>query len=172
MYQSGRCTPNLQACIEEKEFNLKLAEEKKKVSAIQICRCQSWRHLWLFFYFKSVVSSLEDSWIYNLPMHSVLAVMVTSISVIPICCMLDSIQLNVIKGQSWSWSYGSWIYNYLCNQYLSPLKLWVQTPFMARCTRYSIIWYSLSVFCDRSVVFSEYSGFPTIKTDRHDVAEI
>jgi len=22
---------------------------------------------------------------------------------------------------SWSWSYGSWIYNYLCNQCLSPL---------------------------------------------------
>ena len=41
MYQSGRCIPNLKACIEEKEFNLKLAEEKKKVSAIKICRCQS-----------------------------------------------------------------------------------------------------------------------------------
>ena len=27
---------------------------------------------------------------------------------------------------SWSWSYGSWIYNYLCNQYLSPLTLWVR----------------------------------------------
>ena len=28
---------------------------------------------------------------------------------------------------SWSWSYGSWIYNYLCNQCrLSPLKLWVE----------------------------------------------
>ena len=26
----------------------------------------------------------------------------------------------------WSWSYGSWIYNYLCNQFLSPLKLWVR----------------------------------------------
>jgi hypothetical protein len=26
--------------------------------------------------------------------------------------------------------YGSWIYNYLCNQCLSPLKLWVRTPFM------------------------------------------
>ena len=26
-----------------------------------------------------------------------------------------------------SWSYGSWIYNYLCNQCLSPLTLWVQT---------------------------------------------
>jgi len=28
-----------------------------------------------------------------------------------------------------SWSYGSWIYNYLCNQCLSPLKLCVRTPF-------------------------------------------
>ena len=29
---------------------------------------------------------------------------------------------------------------YLCNQYLSPLKLWVGTPFIARCTRYNIMW--------------------------------
>jgi len=27
------------------------------------------------------------------------------------------------KGLSWSWSYGSWINNYLCNQCLSPLTL-------------------------------------------------
>jgi len=27
-----------------------------------------------------------------------------------------------------SWSYCSWIYNYLCNQCLSPLMLWVQIP--------------------------------------------
>jgi hypothetical protein len=27
-----------------------------------------------------------------------------------------------------SWSYGSWIYNYLCNQCLLPLKLWVRIP--------------------------------------------
>jgi hypothetical protein len=26
----------------------------------------------------------------------------------------------------WSWSYGSWIYDYLCNQCLSPLTLWVR----------------------------------------------
>jgi hypothetical protein len=32
------------------------------------------------------------------------------------------------KGPSWSWSYGNWIYNYLCNQCLSPLTLRVQTP--------------------------------------------
>jgi len=37
-------------------------------------------------------------------------------------------------------SYGSWIYNYMCNQCLSPLKLWVRTLFMARCTRYNIMW--------------------------------
>ena len=40
---------------------------------------------------------------------------------------------------SWSWSYGNWIYNCLCNQCLSPLKLWVRIPRMARCTRYNIV---------------------------------
>jgi hypothetical protein len=56
-------------------------------------------------------------------------------------------------GPSWSWSYGSSIY-YLCNQCLSSLKLWVRIPFMGRCTRYNIIWSSLSVTCDRLVVLS------------------
>jgi len=45
-----------------------------------------------------------------------------------------------MKGLSWSWSYGSWIYNYLFNQCLSPLKLWILIPLMARCTRYNIMW--------------------------------
>jgi hypothetical protein len=36
----------------------------------------------------------------------------------------------------WSWSYGSWVYNYLCNQYLSPLTLWVWIPLR----RYNIMW--------------------------------
>jgi len=32
------------------------------------------------------------------------------------------ISTNVyILGPSWPWSYGSWIYNYLCNHCLSPL---------------------------------------------------
>jgi len=30
---------------------------------------------------------------------------------------------------------GSWIYIYLCNTFLSPLKLWVRILLMARCTR-------------------------------------
>jgi hypothetical protein len=37
--------------------------------------------------------------------------------------------------------------------------LWVQIPLTAKCTRYSIMWYNLSVTCDRSVVFTGYSGF-------------
>jgi hypothetical protein len=39
-----------------------------------------------------------------------------------------------------SWSHGSLICNYLCNQCLSPLKLWVRIPLMATCTRYNIMW--------------------------------
>jgi hypothetical protein len=38
------------------------------------------------------------------------------------------------RGTSWTWSHGSWIYNYLCNRFLSPLMLWVRIPFRARCT--------------------------------------
>jgi len=33
-----------------------------------------------------------------------------------------------------------WIYNYLCNQCISPLKLLVRTTIMTRCTRYNIMW--------------------------------
>jgi hypothetical protein len=55
------------------------------------------------------------------------------------------------------------INSYLCNQWILPLKLWVWTPFMSRCTWYNIMWSSLSVTCDRSVVFSG---------DRHDITEI
>ena len=44
-------------------------------------------------------------------------------------CILKKIKIHYgHMGPSRSWSYGSWIYNYLCNQCLSPLKLWVQTP--------------------------------------------
>jgi hypothetical protein len=59
----------------------------------------------------------------------------------------------------WSWTCGSWIYIYLCNQCLPTLKLWVRILFMARCTRYNIMWSSLSVFSSN-------------KTDLHDITEI
>jgi hypothetical protein len=55
------------------------------------------------------------------------------------------------KEPSWSWLYGIWIYNYLC---LSPLKLWVWIPHMARCTQYNIMWSSLPVTYGGLGVFS------------------
>jgi hypothetical protein len=40
---------------------------------------------------------------------------------------------NSVWGSSWLWLYGSWIYNYLWNQCLSPLMLWVWISIRARC---------------------------------------
>ena len=53
----------------------------------------------------------------------------------------------------------SWIYNYLCNKYLSPLTLWVR--FHTHDDVYSIQHHeiSLSETCGRSVSFSGYSSF-------------
>ena len=65
----------------------------------------------------------------------------------------------ISEGPSCPWSYGSWISNYLCKQCLSSLMLWVQGEM------YNIIWSSLSVTCDRSMVFF------TNKTDRHDITD-
>jgi len=39
-----------------------------------------------------------------------------------------------LEGASWPWLYGSWIYNYQCNQCLSPLMLWVRILIRAWCT--------------------------------------
>ena len=69
-------------------------------------------------------------------------------------------------GSSWLWSYGSWIYNYLCNQCLSPLMLWVLFSIRARCT----------TLCDKVCQWLATSpwfspGPPvstTNKTNRHD----
>jgi len=34
---------------------------------------------------------------------------------------MNRISSKLLWGPSWSWSHGSWIYNYLCNQYLKYL---------------------------------------------------
>jgi len=74
---------------------------------------------------------------------------------------------------SWSWSYGSWIYNYPCNQCLSTLKLWVRTPFMARCVLDLTLCDTVCQWIATGRRFSP--GTPvssTNKTDRHDIPEI
>ena len=69
-----------------------------------------------------------------------------------------------------SWSYGSWIYNYLCTQCLSPLMFWLRMSVRARCTTLSDTvcqWLSPGRrFSPRTPVSS------TNKTDRHDIGEI
>ena len=49
---------------------------------------------------------------------------------------------NYKSGPSWPWSYGSWIYNYLCNQCLSHWCCEFESP---SGEVYNIMWYSLSV---------------------------
>jgi hypothetical protein len=73
------------------------------------------------------------------------------------------------KGPLWSWSHISWIYIYLCSECLPPLKLWVRIQLMARCIWYNIIWWSLSVTCDRFDQVLLVSS--TNKTDCHDITE-
>ena len=67
-----------------------------------------------------------------------------------------------------SWSHGSWIYNYLCNQCLSPQNLWVSNP--AHGKMYSIQNYVIKFVCDLQQVDAPVSS--TNKTDRHDQTEI
>jgi len=75
-------------------------------------------------------------------------------------------------GPSWSWSYGSWIYSYICNQGLSPLKLWVRIP-LRRCILDKTLcdkvcqWLAAGHWFPPSTLV-----FSTNKTDRHDITKI
>ena len=73
---------------------------------------------------------------------------------------------------AWSWTYGSWIFNYLSNQCLSPLTLWDRTPL-----RRGVLDTTL---CDKDCQWLAAGGWfsqgnpvsSTNKTDRHDITEI
>ena len=77
---------------------------------------------------------------------------------------------DALKGTLRPWSYGSWIYNYLCDQFISPMMLRARIAIRARCTRW----------CDKVCQwlvpgwwFSSGSPvFSTNKTDWRDIAEI
>ena len=75
----------------------------------------------------------------------------------------------LVEGSSWRWSYSGWIYNYLCNQCLSPLMLWVRISIRARCI----------TLCDKVCQWMACRWFSpdppvssTNKTDSHDITEI
>ena len=78
--------------------------------------------------------------------------------------------LLVLRGPSWPWLYGSWIYNNLCNRCLIPLMFWVWIPLRA----------SFTTLCDKVCQwlatgrwFSPGTSVSsTNKTDSHDKTEI
>ena len=89
------------------------------------------------------------------------------------CCKCGNKLLSnftYFQGPSWSWSYGSWIYNYLCNRCLSPLMMLVRLPLRTRCTTlYDKVcqWHATGRWFSPGPTFSS-----TNKTDRHNITEI
>ena len=69
----------------------------------------------------------------------------------------------------WSWSHGSWIYNYLCNQCLSPLMLWVRIR-LRRGILNTTLCDKVCQWLSAGRWFSPVSS--TNKTDHHDITEI
>jgi hypothetical protein len=64
---------------------------------------------------------------------------------------------QVWREQSWPWLYGSWIYNYLCNQCLSPLTLRVQIRWGQGVQHYVIkLWCDIMLYI--FVFFKVFSG--------------
>ena len=65
-----------------------------------------------------------------------------------------------------------WECNYLCNQCLSLLQLWVWIPFMTRCTRYNIMWKRLWVTCEGWWFSLGTPVSSTNKTDLNDIPKL
>jgi hypothetical protein len=82
------------------------------------------------------------------------------------CIKSSTLFTSYFSVPSWSWLYGSWIYNYLCNQCLSPLMLWV---------RILLRWGVLdTTLCDKVCLWfsPDTPVSSTNKTDCHDFTEI
>ena len=86
--------------------------------------------------------------------------------------MTKYVPVSVENRLSWSWSYGSWIYNYLYNQCLSPLKLWVRIPL-----RLGVLDKTLCDKVCQRLVTGQWCSPGTLvsstnKSNRHDITEI
>jgi hypothetical protein len=79
------------------------------------------------------------------------------------------LQCLCTKRLLWSWLYGNWIYNYLCNQCLSPLTLWVLI-LLRRGVLNTTLCDKVCQWLATGRWFSPVSS--TNKTDRHDITEI
>jgi len=73
-----------------------------------------------------------------------------------------------LEGPSWLWWYGSWIYSYLYNQFLSLLMLWVRISIRARSTALC------DKVCQCLAIGRWFSPGPPVsytnKANRHDIS--
>ena len=74
-------------------------------------------------------------------------------------------------GPTRSWSYGNWIYIYLCNQFLSPLKSWVEIS-LRRGVLDTTLCNKVCQWLAVGQWFSLGTPISSNKTDHHDIAEI
>ena len=75
------------------------------------------------------------------------------------------------RGRSWSWSYSSWIYNYICTQCIFPLTLLFQIP-LRQCVLDTTLCDKVFQWHAAGRWYSGYSSTSTNKTDRHDITVI
>ena len=73
-----------------------------------------------------------------------------------------------LLGPSWSWSYDSCIYNYICNRCISPPKLWVRIP-LRRGALDATLWVKVCQWLSTGRWFS--SGTPVSSTNETDKSQ-
>jgi hypothetical protein len=78
-------------------------------------------------------------------------------------CLVEILNHLIKWGSWWSWSYGSWIYNYLCNQCLLSTRSWKGVLDTTLCDKVCQ-WLATGRF------FPSVSS--TNKTDHHNITEI
>ena len=89
------------------------------------------------------------------------------------CTIKNCLFINLSRGCRWPWSYGSWIYNYLCNQCLSPLTLWVRIQLRRGVLDTTLCdklcqWLAVGRWFSRGTPVSSAN----LKTELHNIAEI
>ena len=112
-----------QNCVQQSRSPTKMA------ATVQL-RCY-WNQLWSRWAITCSWEPLVFVCLESLSVHLLLHFKWEFFKTLHVCLLLyeDMHIITVVwQGLSWLWSYGSWIYNYLCNQCLSPLTLWVRTP--------------------------------------------
>ena len=137
-----------------------------------ISKYRSIQAIWQLFKLKNITKNEDKIFTSNYPRKWHIWVWGHDIPLYTGVCTIQVQHTAELEAILVIWSYGSWIYNYLCIQCLSPLKLWVWILLMVRCTWYNIMWSSLSVTCGRSWFTLGIPISSSNKTDRHDITEI